>query len=318
MNFKRDCTRREALGRLSAVAASAAWLSSTRWAAADGTATDDGPVHHFRYALASSMYGKCELREVMEQVRPTGAEGIDLWPLVHGNQREQLDEWGEDRFKDELERLGIRLSCLTQYKLGPFGLNDEMALAERLGCSLIVTGAVGPKGLTGDALRRGVDEFMTKMRDPLARAADHGVTIAIENHGGGLMDSAESVRCLCEAAADKPLAIALAPYHLPQDSEDLARLIRDIGPRLVMFYAWQHGMGCMEAQPKEQELLQLPGKGDLDFGPIVAALAEIEYQGLTEIFMHPYPRGVPILDSTAEVTSQIIESRDFLESLWPA
>jgi sugar phosphate isomerase/epimerase len=71
----------------------------------------------------------------------------------------------------------------------------------------------------------------------------------------------------------------------------------------------------MEAQSKELELLQMPGRGKLDFGPVVGALAEIGYQGWTEIFMHPFPRGLPILETTDEVTEEVNRAKAHLESL---
>ena len=67
--------------------------------------------------------------------------------------------------------------------------------------------------------------------------------------------------------------------------------------------------------PKEQELLQMPGRGDLDFRLIVKALKQVNYDGFTEIFMHPVPRGIPILPTATEVTAEINRSRGYLESL---
>ena len=59
----------------------------------------------------------------------------------------------------------------------------------------------------------------------------------------------------------------------------------------------------------------MPGRGDLDFGPLFVALRDINYSGWTEIFMHPVPRGIPILESTAAVTKEINRSRGYLEKL---
>jgi len=109
------------------------------------------------------------------------------------------------------------------------------------------------------------------------------------------------------------LGIALAPYHLPQDTALLEKLIVDLGSRVMVFYAWQHGMGCMEKLPKEQELLQMPGRGDLDFTPLLRALKKANFQGITEIFMHPVPRGIPILDTAAEVSAEINRARRYLD-----
>ena len=76
-------------------------------------------------------------------------------------------------------------------------------------------------------------------------------------------------------------------------------------------------MGCMTKLPKEQELLQMPGRGDLDFAPLLSALAEVEYQGWTEIFMHPVRRGIPILETTEQVTAEINRAREYLTSCLP-
>jgi sugar phosphate isomerase/epimerase len=271
------------------------------------------PRFRLRYVLASCMYGCADLRTILPEVRKTGADAIDIWPKVHGAQREQLDEMGQERFAALLREHGVRLGCITQYKLGPFALRDEMRLASRLGCRTIVTGAAGPKSLKGAALKAAVRDFIEKMKPHLAVAEQTGVTIAIENHANSLVESPDSMRWLAELRPTSRLALAFAPYHLPQEPELLARLIRDLRGRIEVFYAWQHGMGCMQKLPKAQELLQMPGRGPLDFAPLLAALKDTGFAGNTEVFMHPVPRGDPILDSPAAVTAEINRARTYLE-----
>ncbi len=277
---------------------------------------DDQPAKFKpNYIVASCMYGYMYLGEILPEISRCGAVDIDLWPKKHGNQREQLQDLGEDLFLSLLERHQVKVGCQTQYPLGPFGLKEEMRLAQRLGCSLIVTGGDGRKGLAGADLKKAVAAFAEKMKTHLEVAEETGVTIAIENHANDLFESADALRYLHELSPSKKLAVALAPYHLPQDAEQLAGLIRELGDRISVFYAWQHGDGCMTKLPKEQELLQLPGRGPLDFAPLVKALADFNYQGWTEIFMHPVPRGIPILETAAEVTAEINRSREYLGGL---
>jgi sugar phosphate isomerase/epimerase len=276
--------------------------------------TDEQPTFKLKYIVGSCMFGYTKLAEILPEVAKVGASAIDLWPKPHGDQREQLDELGEEKFAEMLQAQKLSLGCLTQYKLGPFGLQDEMRLAQRLGCSLIVTGGSGPADLAGEELKTAVGKFVEQMKPHLAVAEETDVTIAIENHGNNLFSSADSLKWLLELRSSKRLAVALAPYHLPQSSDDLAALIEELGQGLAMFYAWQHGMGCMTKLPKEQELLQMPGRGDLDFAPLLKALDKIDYTGWTEIFMHPVPRGVPILDSTAEITEEINRARRYLDN----
>lgn len=258
------------------------------------------------------MYGYQSIETILPEVAKTGASAIDIWPKAHGDQREQLDMMGEETFAALLRRHDVSLGCITQYKLGPFGLKDEMRLASRLGCRTIVTGAKGPADQQGNNLRKAVGDFIEKMKPHLEVAQETGVTIAIENHGNSLIQSPDSIRWLLELCDDDHLGIALAPYHLQQDPRLLSSLIRDCGKRLTVFYAWQHGMGCMKKLPKEQERLQMPGRGNLDFGPLMKTMKEIDYQGWVSIFMHPVPRGIPILDSTKKVTDEINRARRYL------
>ena len=74
-------------------------------------------------------------------------------------------------------------------------------------------------------------------------------------------------------------------------------------------------MGCMKPMPKEEELQQMPGRGPLDWKPVLQALRRINFQGPTEIFMHPTPRGIPILPTAAETTAEIQRARSFLDGL---
>ena len=258
------------------------------------------------------MYGYTVVEEIVPEVAKIGATALDIWPKVHGNQREQLDEMGEEKFAALLKQHDVTLGCITQYKLGPFGLQKEMRLAQRLGCKMIICGGSGPKNLKGKELKSAVGAFIEKLKPHLDVAEETGVTIAIENHGNNLIDSPDSLKWLAELSTSKNLGIAFAPYHLEQDEKLQSDLIRTLGSSIAMFYAWQHGMGCHVKLPKEQELLQMPGRGDLDFVPLFAALQDINFEGWTEIFMHPVPRGIPILETTAEVTAEINRSREYI------
>lgn len=308
MNKNRPLDRRQFIGATAATAFAASALPTTGLA-------EPEKQFKLRYMLASCMYGYSPLKDIVPEVAKTDATKLDIWPKVHGNQREQLDELGEEKFAELLKQHNVSLGCITQYKLGPFGLQDEMRLAQRFGCQTIVCGGRGPTGKTGSELKAAVSTFIEQLKPHLAVAEETGVTIAIENHANNLIDSPDSLKWLAELRPSKHLAIALAPYHLPQDEKLISQLIRDVGDSISIFYAWQHGMGCHTKLPKELELLQMPGRGKLDFAPMLAALKEIKFAGWTEIFMHPVPRGIPILETTAAVTAEINRSRDYLEKI---
>lgn len=291
-------TRRRALRR---AAAGAVGLALGRAAAGAG---DAPPPFRLRYILASSMYGRLKLAEILPEVRKAGAEHIDIWPERHGNQREQIERMGHETFAKLLAAHKVKLGILTHYDLGPFGLRKELPVARKLGASMMICMGMPRK-------KADVRPFVEKIRPHVAAAAAAGVTLGVENHG----ETPDAIRRFADAAGSKHLGVALAPYHLEQDPAAIARLIDDLGGRLVHFYAWQHGEGCMKKLPKARELLQMPGRGTLDFAPILAALKRIGYKGYTEIFMHPVPRGIPILPTAAAVTAEINRARTYLDGL---
>jgi len=303
---KKAIRRREFGTRMMAGAVAAALTSPALEA-------EDEPFK-LSYIVASCMFGRLKLDEIVPEVPKAGAEHIDIWPEHHGNQREQVEAMGHEAFMALLEEHGVKLGILTHYDLGPFGLQDEMRVAKKLGGSMLICGGSGPKGLEGESLKSAVRTFAEKMKPHVAAAEEAGVVIGVENHANNLIESPDSMRWLAEFAPSKHIGIALAPYHLSQEPALLGRLIEDLGDHLVHFYAWQHGVGCHEKRPKEEELLQMPGRGDLDFVPILAALKAIGYGGWTSVFMHPVPRGIPILPTAAEVTAEINRARTYLES----
>jgi len=267
-----------------------------------------------RYILASSLYGTLPLDVILPEVRKTGADSIDIWPLKHGNQREQITEMGAEKFAALLKKHNVKLGCLTRYDLGAFKLEPEIEFGRQFGAKLIVTGSGGSKTLAGDDLKRELKAFVEKMKPTVEIATKAGIVIGIENHGGCMLASPDSVRWLAEFSPSRNLGIALAPYHLPQDPVLLAKLIEELGPKLAHFYAWQYGKGCMKPMPKDDEMQQLPGRGALDFKPLLAALRKINYRGWTSVFMHPTPRGIPIMPTAGEVTAAVNQTRKYLEA----
>jgi sugar phosphate isomerase/epimerase len=269
-----------------------------------------------RYAIASSLYGNLPLSVILPEVKKAGSQYIDLWPRIWGTQREEVSAMGNEKFGELLQQNGVKLAISTRFDLGPFKLADEIQFLRRFGGRTIVTGSIfGMHHLQRAALKGEIKKFVEQMRPHLSSAGEAGIKIAIENHANSLIASPDAIRWLAEAAGELPLGIALAPYHLQQDSAMLARLIQDLGPKLVLFYAWQYGMGCMKPMPPKEELMQLPGRGKLDFTPLLQALKNIRFTGWTEIFMHHTPRGVPIWPTAPQITEDIVQARQYLQGI---
>ena len=268
-----------------------------------------------RYILSSAMYGEMPLADILPEVAKTGCEAIDIWCKVHGNQREQIAEMGDDAFAALLKKHGTKLGVSTRYPLGPTGLADEMAWMKKFGGGIIVTGSKGPKEPAGEAAKAAMKEFIETMKPHVAKAEENGVVIAIENHDKQLLYHPDSLRYFAEFNRSRHLGVALAFHHLHPWAEQIPALIRDLGNAHIPFiYFQEHSEGIRAKVAKEIEMRQMPGfGGGLDYRPIVKALREIDYGGWVEIFMHPTPRGIPILPTIPEVTSAINKSREYVE-----
>lgn len=84
-----------------------------------------------KYIVGSSMYGRTKLSEILSEVRKSGVEYIDIWPEVHANQREQIEDMGHQQFAEMLKQHRIKLGILTRYDLGPFELKDEIRAVKK-------------------------------------------------------------------------------------------------------------------------------------------------------------------------------------------
>lgn len=281
-------------------------------AASSAVAANDS--FKLNYVLSSAMYGKMPLDVILPEAKKTGAASIDIWCLPHGNQREQMDEVGVDKFAAMLKKNDVELGVLTRYPLGPFRLQDEMKICKQLGGKIVLCGTAKPSEPKGEAAKKAVKEFIEKMKPHVAKAEALGVTIAVENHSKQLLYHPDSLRYFAEFNKSKHLGVAFAPHHLYKFADQIPKLIEELGADNIPFiYGQEHSEGMHKKVEKEVEMQQMPGFGSLDYKPILASLKKIKFAGLFEIFMHPVPRGIPILPTAKEITAAINKSRSYLQ-----
>ena len=270
-----------------------------------------------RYILSSAMYGYMPLESILPQVTLTGSEAIDVWCKVHGNQREQIDKMGHNVAKNLLAKHKVKAAVFTRYPLGPFGLVDEMRkIHKNFDAEIIVCGTTGPSEVKGKEAKKVVSEFLEKMKPHVSVAEELGMTIAVENHSRQFLYHPDSLQYFAELNSSKNLGVALAPHHLHRFQDQIPAIIRDLGNANIPFmYFQEHSDGMYKKTSKEIEMRQMPGfGGGLDYKPILRALKDIKYDGYCEIFMHPVPRGIPILPTIEEISKAISKSREYIES----
>ena len=279
----------------------------------------DADCFKIEYVLSSALFGYLPLEDVLPQVNASGASGIDIWRKVHATHREQITAMGDDAFQDLLKRHKTRMHISTCYPLGPFGRDKEMAWVKKNGGKMTVcaTRSFGKRDPAGEEAKRQVKLFFEKLKPHLEVAQKHGIMMAFENHGNAMLHSPDSMRYFAEFNPDpKHIGIAFAPHHLQSFGDDMpAKMIPELGNEHIPFiYFQEYGIGSKKRVDKETELEQLPGRGKLDYVPIVKALKKIKFTGLAEIFMHPTPRGIPMLHTAKAITDEVNKSRAYINT----
>jgi sugar phosphate isomerase/epimerase len=153
------------------------------------------------------------------------------------------------------------------------------------------------------------------MKPHVAKAAELGVTIAVENHVNQALHHPDSIKAFADLNTSPNLGLAFAPHHLHDWQDQIPALIRYAGAKNLPFiYFQEHSEGIFKKTSKEIELQQLPGfGGGLDYRLVVKALRDARFKGVAEIFMHPTPRGIPILPTVGEITAAVNKSRAYLD-----
>lgn len=276
----------------------------------------EGADFKIRYVLSSALYGDLPLDEVLGEVKKSGAESVDIWRKVHATHREQITEMGDEAFQALLRKHGVPMSVSTCYPLGPFKQDDELRWVKKNGGIMTVCGSgkMGDADVSGAEAKAQVTAFFEKLKPHYELAEELGVTMAIENHKNSMLSSPDSIRYFVDLNPSKAVGIAFAPHHLHDAVDQIPALIRHCGKENLPFiYFQEYHLSSKQQMPKEEELKQLPGFGSLDYVPIVAAMKEIGFAGLAEIFMHPTPRGIPMLPTASAITEKINESRAYLD-----
>lgn len=286
---------------------------------ATARAADPPTPFRLRHLLASALYGDLPLADILPEVAATGCDALDIWCKVHGTQREQAAAMGDEAFAALLNQQRVALGCSTKYPGGPTKQQAEMAWVKHHGAALIVTGSRGvDKGKpepSGSEAKSAIRQLLDDLAPHAARAEELGVTLALENHAGQILCHPDSLRYFAEFNRSANLGISFAPHQLHRWVEHIPVLIRDLGAaNLPHVYFQEESPARYKPMAKAVELQQLPGfGGGLDYQPLIQALRDVRFTGWVEIFMHPTPRGVPILPTIPEIRTTLAKARSYID-----
>jgi inosose dehydratase len=222
-----------------------------------------------------------------------------------------------DEFRDLLASRGLRLSAL--YGGGRFSdpaqADDVIAYNTKvaqflaaMGVDRIVFGPRGPR--EGKTEMASLRQMATTINEAAKRTADLGVLACVHPHLGTELQDRDELDAVMELTDDQYVYFCPDTAHLAAAGMDVPEVIRTYGSRM----RYMHIKDLTPADPDPAIFAssagneQLPifcelGLGTVDFAPIMAALADVSYNGWIT---------VEIDKSTSTPYQSLRQCRDFL------
>ncbi len=246
-----------------------------------------------RLSTSSIHFMELPVEQACERIAKLSFEAIDIWSAHEGcpHLDDVAERLGPEGLKELLARHKLVLFAFSVYA-GGYARYAE--LLGKAGGGLAVRGSAGP--CKPDELAARMRQFIDELKPLVELAEKYDSRLAIENHGNALLCSLDSLKAFVDANSSPRLGIALAPYHIQTLKASVPEAIRICGKQLLFFYAWQHYPGSE----------QLPGVGPTDMTPWLQALADIQYRGYVNPFMHGHP-------GTDVMTANLTKARDYLK-----
>jgi len=249
-----------------------------------------------RLSTSSIQFSKLPIEEACKRIAALGFEAIDIWSAHAGcpHLDDVLARLGPDGLRKILDANNLKLYAFSVYR---GGYRKYAELLGKMGGGVAVRGSAGaakPEELTAR-----MKAFIESLKPDLELAEKHNSYIAIENHGGALLNAADSFKAFVEINTSPRLGIAMAPYHLQGGKATVEDVIAVAGKQLLFFYAWQRAKGTG----------QLPGHGPTDFTPWIAALAKAGYAWYVNPFMHHEPE-------PDAMSAALAKARDYLKTCY--
>ena len=227
-----------------------------------------------KLSTSSIHFKGLSIEDACRRISGLGFDGVDIWSNFRGcphldSAKKRL---GPDGLKNLLAKTDLGLTAFSVYRGGYRKYAD---LLGDVGGGVAIRGSTGGEAESGEVEGR-MKSFIDGLQPLVKLAEERDSYLAIENHGGRLLSSLDSLRAFVDINESPRLGIALAPYHLQARDASVPEAIRICGDQLFFIYAWQHQSG-----PE-----QLPGLGLTDMRPWLEALADIGYAGYVNAFMH--------------------------------
>ncbi|TWU33712.1 sugar phosphate isomerase/epimerase family protein [Novipirellula artificiosorum] len=253
-----------------------------------------------RYAICNETFQDWTLDRATAYAKAAGYTGWEVAPFMLASGPRQFSKSQRDDYRDTVVSAGLELVGLHWLLAKTEGFHlttlDENVrrrtsdyfaeLAEwcsDLGGDVMVLGSPGQRNLTEG---QSMDQAMQNAAEVLAAVVpvlhQYGVRIALEPLGpaeGNFLNTAAEARRLQSMIASPLIGLHLDVKAMSTEQVPIDQVIRDNADWMIHFHA------------NDPNLLG-PGMGDVEFGPIFAALDQVGYEGWVSVEVFDYAPGV--------------------------
>lgn len=252
-----------------------------------------------KYAICNETFQDTPLAEALQLAADLGYTGWEVAPFMLGDHIDQLTDNDRKVYRQTVEEAGLQIIGLHWLLAKTEGLHlttaDEATrmrtqehfiklvdLCADLGGDLMVLGSPGQRNRTeGQSTEEAMDRAAGVLRGVVPTLRQRGVRIALEPLGpgeGDFLNTADEACQLQSMIGDDAIGLHLDVKAMSSESSPIDEVIRKNADAMIHFHA------------NDPNLLG-PGMGEIEFGPIMAALREIQYHGWVSVEVFDYAPG---------------------------
>jgi sugar phosphate isomerase/epimerase len=256
-----------------------------------------------KFAICSEIFQGWKIEEAMSFAAKTGYDAFEIAPFTVANSVTDVPPGQRQKLRAAAQEAGIEISGIHWVLVKPEGLyinHPDVSLRQQtsryfvelvdfcadIGGRFMVVGS--PKQRTmlpGVTPQQAWDWAAETFRAPVQRAEDRGVTICLEPlspvETNFINTAAEAIRFIRQFNSPC-FKIILDVKAMCSEPQPIPQIIRESWPHFAYIHA-------------NDRNLKGPGFGDVDFGPIAAALKEVGYEGYVSVEVFKFEEGPAVI-----------------------
>lgn len=252
-------------------------------------------------AYSSNAYMRFPIAEAIERVAGLGYRGIELMADVpHLWPAEMTDEAIADA-RSRLSSAGLTISNINAFMMNavqdfwhPSWIEpdesyrrrrvrhtlDALVMARKLGAPSITTEPGGPLP-EGMSRAQAMDIFVGGLEEAVRCAEDQGVMLLVEPEPELLIENVDQALELMQRISSPMFGLNFDVGHFYCVSEPLPEAVRRLQP-------WTRHYHIEDIAANRVHEHLIPGRGAIDFQPVIDAIAGTDYEGFLTVELYPY------------------------------